>query len=94
MRQNQRINQYKENQNSEKFAQKQPIEENRRLTVRDRRRRDKSAIGAAKMPWRTVGEVEKKMRMERRRRARERERARRKTNEAFEILKPIVDLAR
>lgn len=91
MRQNQRINQYKENQKSEKFAQKQPIEENRKLTVGDRRRRDKSAIGAAKMPRQTVGEAEEEIKMERRKRG-EKERA--VKLKRLKSLKPIVDLAR
>lgn len=58
MRQNQGINQEKENQKSEKLGRKQPKEENRKLRVEDRGWRDKSAIGAAKMPRRTVGEAE------------------------------------
>lgn len=73
------------------MAKKQPIEENRRLTVRDRRRRDKSAIGAAKMPRRTVGKAEQGIK-DGETKARERESV--QSNEAFEILGPIVDLAR
>ena len=55
LRQNQGINEEKENQKREKLSRKQAKEENRKLRVEDR---EKSAIGAAKMPRRTVGEAE------------------------------------
>lgn len=66
LRQNQRIDEYEKNQKSAKAGSRQWIEENRRVRVGDRRRRDKSAIGTAKMPRRTVGKAEEVIKMERR----------------------------